>query len=598
MGEIEKRRRHGVKDIITKRVGILAVVGMFYSMCCAGAYGVEEMIPDLGPGLTLVLLMVLPFVWALPYSFICAELGSARPVEGGSMIWVKEALGEFWFGIMVIVNFIWALVANTVYSVLAVSYLGNVIDLNDYQAYALKVGIILIFFIINVLGIKEVGFVNTLLSVLVFIAFLLVAVVGFSNMQSNPFVPFMSDEYDGSIFMTVGAGLGLGLWMYSGFDEISVVAGEIKEAKRVIPRALMIVIPLMMLTYILPTMAGVGSIGDWQDWTTDPEGVGYHTVLAEYMPPAFSIFFIVVAVMGQCTIFNICVAIAGRCGLILADENFGPKSLAKLGTKRGTPYVSLIIVAIVTIALLGTPNNQLEFTFLVLVDVFFTVIVCTLTVISAYILKRSIPDEEVPFKTPGGKKGHNLSIGLVLFFCLALILTNGTDYFLGGYMIMLLIPILYVIGKWVWGGAAKNEPEKYPVNPKTKLGFGDLRKIGGYFAGFGVFGLAVRLFLQFYDGFWALGYPINPADFTDYEVRVVAESPELVGPAGQVLDEGEYELGDVWIPGYYEQEYGSGLFSSLDSMLQVITYMGIASFVIGILVLLVGRKIDRKQSAA
>jgi amino acid transporter len=556
MGNEVAKKRHGAKDVITKRVGVFSVVGMFYAMCCAGAYGIEEMIPEVGPGLTIVMLIVLPFVWALPYSYICAELGSARPVEGGNIIWVKEALGEFWFGIMVFVNFIWGLVANTVYVVLAVSYLGTMIELNNYQSYAIKIGLILIFFVINVLGVKEVSLVSTILSVAVLIAFMFVAVVGFSHMQSNPFEPFMSSEYDGNVFMTIGAGLAIGIWMYSGFDEISMMAGEIKDSHRVVPRALMIVIPLMVLTYILPTIAGLGSIGEWESWTTEPDGVGYHTVLAMYAPKIFGVIFVVIAIIGQSAIYNMCVAVAGRASMILADEHFGFKILAKLSNKRGTPVVSLVVVAIVTAALLGTPNHPLDFTFLVIIDVFFSVIVCSLTVISALILKRRIPKDEVPFKAPGGIVGHNIMAGLCLFFCVAIVLLNGTDYFLGGYVIMLIIPLIYVICKWIWKGATVNDPQLYPIDPRTKLGFGDVSKLGGYFLGFGIFGEIARFFLSWYESDWG------------------AE--------------------------YYIEEYESGIFSSFDGMLNLITILGIASAVIGVILIFSGKALksgDKKATA-
>ena len=41
------------------------VVFMIFCLCAAGAYGIEDMIPDAGPGLTLVMLIVLPFIWRL-----------------------------------------------------------------------------------------------------------------------------------------------------------------------------------------------------------------------------------------------------------------------------------------------------------------------------------------------------------------------------------------------------------------------------------------------------------------------------------------------------------------------------------------------------
>src|SRR5665254_21027 len=68
---------------------------MIFCLCAAGAYGIEEMIPEAGAGLTIVMLLVLPIVWSTPFAFVAAELGSARPQEGGYYKWVQEACGEF-----------------------------------------------------------------------------------------------------------------------------------------------------------------------------------------------------------------------------------------------------------------------------------------------------------------------------------------------------------------------------------------------------------------------------------------------------------------------------------------------------------------------
>jgi amino acid transporter len=595
----------GVKDIVTRKVGVFAVVGMFYSMCCAGAFGIEELIPETGPGLAIVMLIVLPFVWALPYSYLCAELGSARPVEGGNIVWVKEALGEFWFGIMVFVNFIWGLVANTVYVVLAVDYLGALsaryhMPLENHQAYLIKVGLILIFFVVNMLGIKEVGFVNTAISIAVLVAFLLVAIYGFMNWQSSPFEPFMSDTYDGALLPTLGAGLAIGIWMYSGFDQISLTAGEIKDSARVIPKALMIVIPLMIVTYVLPTIGGLASVGSWEDWTTNwvenADAVGYQTVLFDYAPIGVAIFFIIVAIFGQCSIFNMCVAVAARSSLILSDEHLGPQGLAKLTRKRGTPWVSLVVVVIVTWALLGTPENPNSFTFLVVLDVFFSVIVCGLTAVSAYILKRRIPEDEIPFKVPGGKNMHTLFVVLVLAFCVLTLLLNGTDYFVGGLIMILAIPIIYVICKKIWKGVTVNEPEAYPIDARTGLGFGDLKKLGGYFVGFGIFGVIGRLFLSFYEADWGPGTPGVPE----------AEVPDLLGY--ESIEEAQEDLGDLlyqdgdgtwYVPGYYERSYeGTGFFSNWEGMLQVILWVGVAAIVAGIVIYLFGKKLDKEAEMA
>ncbi|MDR1496582.1 MAG: APC family permease [Clostridiales Family XIII bacterium] len=602
-----KEGRVGVKDVVQRRVGVFGVVGMFYAICCAGAFGIEEMIPEVGPGVTILLLVVLPFCWALPYSLICAEMGSARPVEGGNILWVKEALGEFWFGIMVFVNFLWGLVANTVFVVLAVDYLGNIIDFPKNAdgsftfesmmiIYAIKIGLVALFFVINVLGIKEVSFVSTVLSVAVLVVFALVTVYGFANAGGgNPLEPFMSDEYDGNLLMTLGAGLGIGIWMYSGFDEISLFAGEIKDSYRIIPKALMIVIPLMIATYVLPTLAGLASVGEWDSWSTESGGVGYYTVLQEFAPPALGVLFIVVAIIGQCSIYNMCVAVAGRATLILSDENFGPKALAKLTKKKGMPWVSLLIVAIVTAAFLGTPTHPLEFTFLVLVDVFFMVIVCVLTVVAAMVMKRRLDESEFKFRVPGGIPFHTFLAVLCLFFCLAIILLNGTDYFFGGFVIMLLIPVIYIVCKRIWKGPSVAEPELYPIDERTGLGFGDLKKIGGYLMGFGVLGVVARFFLRFYEGEWGPGYEALPEEFEEYEEYVVEEYPEL---SQTLTEQNGLTDGSVWIPGYYEMEYEEGFFANFDGMLSAILYIGVGAVAVGFVVYLFGKRLDKRQTKA
>ncbi|MDR0817031.1 MAG: APC family permease [Clostridiales Family XIII bacterium] len=549
--------RVGVKDIVTSKIGVLSVVGMFYALCCAGAYGIEEMIPEVGPGLTLVMLIVLPFVWALPYSYICAELGSARPDEGGIMVWVKEALGEFWFGIMVFVNFIWGLVANTVYVVLAVSYLEKIIPggFSGTVSMILKITIVLIFFIINIIGIKEVSITSTILSILVVVAFAIVAVVGFAHWNFNPIEPFMSDAYDGDLFRTIGAGLAIGMWMYSGFDQISTMAGEIKDSHRVIPKALMIVIPLMIITYVIPTAAGLASIGDWAEWTTEIDGVGYAEVLFEYGGTALGIFFICVAIIGQCSIFNMCVATAARSSLILSDEHFGPKVLAKLRRKKGSPYVSLTVVAIVTAALL-----PFDFKFLVVIDVFFCVLVCALTVISAAILKRRIPASEIPFKVPGGRVGHTICVALVLIFCVALLLLNGSDYFFGGLLVIFVIPILYILAKWAFKGLSKNDPKLYPIDSRTGLAFGDLTKIGGLYFALGIFAIIARYFLSWYEGSGWFGYDAEEA---------------------------------WWI---WPDDYDMPLFGTFPGELQAITVTGIVAVVIGVVLFIIGKRLSKNDA--
>ena len=233
--------------------------------------------------------------------------------------------------------------------------------------------------------------------------------------------------------------------------------------------------------------------------------------------------------------------------LMLADEHFGPKFVANLTKSRGVPYVGLIIVAVVTMMLI-----PFDFTFLVVVDVFFMIMCTSLTVIACMILKHRLPKEEFHFTIPGGTLVHTVFGIVILAICVLSTLVNGTDYFMGGMIWILAVPIIYVIAKRVFKGSTIEDPIHYPINERTGLGFGDVSKIGLLYAGIGVFAIFARFFLRWYEGDWG------------------AE--------------------------YYLEEYEQGLFSDFDGMLHVIMVIGIVCLVVGMVVWLIGRKVDDRPS--
>ena len=200
------------------RMSVSTVVFMVFCLCAAGAYGIEDMIPQAGPGLTLVMLILLPFLWSAPMGLVASELGSAIPEEGGFYKWVQRACGEFWGYQAGWWRTVSIYVDNTIYVVLAGSYLSTVVRLDPVEEYAFKASMIIVFTYINIRGIRDVGFVSSIISTLVMIAFAMVAVIGFATWQSNPFEPFIPP--DQSLVQSVGAGMAIGIWMYSGYGNL------------------------------------------------------------------------------------------------------------------------------------------------------------------------------------------------------------------------------------------------------------------------------------------------------------------------------------------------------------------------------------------
>ena len=69
---------------------------LFSHAVCGGDYGIEDTVGAAGARLTLLGLLVLPWIWSLPIALMTAELGSMIPEAGGYVVWVHRAFGPFW----------------------------------------------------------------------------------------------------------------------------------------------------------------------------------------------------------------------------------------------------------------------------------------------------------------------------------------------------------------------------------------------------------------------------------------------------------------------------------------------------------------------
>jgi len=485
--------KHGLKQHEMKTH---TVVFMIFCLAAAGAYGIEEMIPQAGPGLTLVMLIVLPFLWSTPMGLVAAELGSALPQEGGYYKWVQRACGEFWGFQAGWWRTMSVYFDNTIYVVLAGAYLGWVLELSGLQEYLFKASVVVVFTYINIRGIRDVGAVSTIISILVLVAFAMVAAVGFATWQTNPFVPFIPP--DQSLLQSIGYGLAIGMWMYSGYESMSTVAGELKDPQ-VIPRATLMTIPLIMAVYILPTMAGLASIGRWSEWATEG-GITYGDVVTQ-VAPALGIFFVFIAIIAEFSIFNTYIASGSRGFFALADDNLAPRALVKCSKDRGVPYVAVLSLGIFSLIVCLFP-----FSVIVVVDVMLFMSAYALIFISACILRVREGSLPRPFKVPIGTKAFIAMCVPALVIIFIAFFINGADYFVGGMAALVTGPIMYFIFKRKYGGLTRNDPENYPVNPRTGLGNGDTRRMAWLFGAMTFIGLIAAFFLPWYD---------NPESYTE-----------------------------------------------------------------------------------
>ena len=59
-----------------RKMKVRTLFTILFASVCAGCFGMEDMVGASGPGLTLLIIIVIPLIWAAPIALSCAEIGS------------------------------------------------------------------------------------------------------------------------------------------------------------------------------------------------------------------------------------------------------------------------------------------------------------------------------------------------------------------------------------------------------------------------------------------------------------------------------------------------------------------------------------------
>lgn len=527
------------------KMSIIGVVALIYSFVAAGAFGIEEAISASGPGVTLLMLLIFPFIWSFPLCEMVGELGSIYPTEGGIYSWGREAFGEFWGWQVGFWSGLTTWLCQAQYCALIAGYAAKIMELTPTAAYLVKIGVVLVFTAINIIGLEWLEKLETVFIALVLIAFAVVTVVGFINWNYNPIEPFFN--YEEGLFHSIGGGIAIIIWMYCGYECMSNMAEEV-DNPQIIPKAMRFSQPLVALSYILPTLAVLAAIGSWTAWSTESGigNVGYADVLIQYVGSWAGVLFVIVAILSNCAMFCSYIAHGPEHFFVMADNHMFPKIMKKVD-KRGIPTVSIILLAVFTII-----TCQFDFATLVMATTPIQLYLYLMLIACVVKVRRRYPIEERKKMgltvMPGGKIGLLVLGACVFFICMFAIYANGADYFITGFTVLFVGLVAYILCKWIYKGRALEDPEIYPLNPKTKLGLGDLIDIGVYIFLTGAIALVGSIFLYFYEGSYGVTY--------------------------------------------YLQEYQTGLFSDFYGMLNICKWMGLLLIAVGIVIIFVGRKTE------
>jgi amino acid transporter len=377
-----------------KRLGPLQLAAVIFLTVSGGPYGLEPLLNHVGKHGALLLLMIVPLLWDIPTIFTVLELNSMMPVNGGYYEWVKRAMGkrfafyEGWW------TWLYTFVDLAIYPVLFVEYASFFFPwMQDYKE-PVCLCIIWLSAGLNILGIVPVGRISILLTAIVLIPFFIFFVIGFTH-QHNV-VGLSSLSLKGIGFSSIGMGLYTVMWNFMGWDNATTYAGEVDKPIRSYLISVAIAFGIVFSIYFITTIVAQNSGFDFQRLHDE----GYPSLGSAMGGHWLGALLSIGGMASALGLFSAVLLSVSRVPKVMADDKLLSQKLSSLHPKFNTPYISIIVCAIVVSAMI-----KFNFEELVIIDVTLYGAALLLEFISLIILRIKAPDENRPFKIPFGVKG-------------------------------------------------------------------------------------------------------------------------------------------------------------------------------------------------
>lgn len=460
----ELLRNEGLKRV---RMRLVTAVVFVFTLTCAGSFGMEDVVSSSGPGLTLLMIIVLPFLWSFPMAFVASELGSMVPEAGGLYRWIRRAMGEYW---SFQAGWWWTLslyVDSAVYVAMALDYMQNQWGFDGGTRAAIGVGLVAVFAFINIRGLELTGWTLTVMQIVIMAPLLVMTVWAIFQGAGNSFGPFMPEGE--SFFSSLKLGLAVMMWMYAGYESLSTLSGEIENPQKIVPKALMIGTPLVVVTYLITVWAAIriarlDGMDNWMEMYTGGGGVDYVQAVSIIGGNIFLYFMLLSAVLSNLSLYAGYLATGSRPAFQMSRDRLFPRFFGVTHRSWGTPWLAILSMAIVNGVLIN-----FEFGALITIDVFLLMFPYILIYLSVMILRIKEPDAERPFRVPLPTWGLGVWVAFPIAIAIIALFVNGTDWMIGGLAGVLTGPIAYLIFKSIYKGTADDALEGAVITPEGEL---------------------------------------------------------------------------------------------------------------------------------
>ena len=370
-------------------------------------YGWEQAGPVGMLGVTLAV-TVLYVTFILSFT----ELTTSIPQAGGPFAYAHRALGP-WGGLVAGYATLVEFLLTPPAIALALGSYGHFLW-PGLPVLGTAVGCYVVFTALNLLGIKESARFSLVVTVLA-VAELLV------------FMGFMAPHFRVTNFLAhpvplrwagVLAALPFAIWFYLAIEGVAMVAEEVKDPRRTLPRGYGYGLGTLVLL-ALGVMVLTGGATDWRRLAHLDYPLPEALALVLGRASAWTKFFASIGLFGLVASFHGTLLGYSRQLFALARAGYLPGALARLNG-RGAPAGALVAGAVVGVAALLTGHTD-QF---IILAVLGALVMYAVSLLSLFVLRRREPELARPFAVPGYPVVPTVALVLVLLSLGALMYSN------------------------------------------------------------------------------------------------------------------------------------------------------------------------------
>lgn len=381
-----------------------------------------------------------------------AEIAGMIPAAGGQYVYFREIYNEF-------TAFLYGWTTFIVYqtgSIAAIAvafakYLGfffpslgassiaiGPVVIPELGIKLVAIGAILFVTVVNYYGVQFGGFVQQLFTYLKVLAIfgIVIACFMFGTRASSAFTPFFGPFHGTSLLSAFGIALVAVLWAYDGWNSVTYLAGEVKNATRNIPIALVSGTLAVIVIYLLANLAYMYVL-------PVDQVAASHLVAAD----AISSFLgrngaalIAVAVMiSTFGTVNATTLTTARVYFAMAKDRLFFRGVSSVHPRYRTPHISLIVQGIWASLLTLSGSYDQLFTYVIFASWLFY----ALGTFGIFVMRKKRPDAPRPYKTFGYPVVPAIFVIVAAWFVYNTIVTDPRDSLIGLGLVLLGLPAYF-----------------------------------------------------------------------------------------------------------------------------------------------------------